>query len=231
MLSAGQRNALLLAPLLAVSRGGPFGFLVLDDPVHAFDQVRVDRLAQLVHDLATDRRVIVLTHDERLKEHLLARSPRYDARTVTRDHADGRVTEMPTHDMWRVLLDDARATWKLAPKSAGVAVTATDLVRGMCRMALDDALRRFVLQQALHARRDPEPDLAQLDARFTTRDRIEEIRELHPGHAQIAAAEPIVEPHLDDWNRAAHGNPPTSAVELAEIEAAEAGCRTLLGIQ
>jgi len=61
MLSAGQRNALLLAPLLAVSRGGPFGFLVLDDPVHAFDQVRVDRLAQLIHDLAEDRRVIVLT--------------------------------------------------------------------------------------------------------------------------------------------------------------------------
>jgi hypothetical protein len=230
MLSAGQRNALLLAPLLAVSRGGPFGFLVLDDPVHAFDQLRVDRLAQLVHDLAAERRVIVLTHDERLKEHLLARSPRHDARAVARNHIDGRVTQEPTHDMWRVLLDDARATWKLASKPANMTVTATDLVRGMCRMALDDALRRFVLQEAVRTHRDPDPDLARLDEPFTTRDRIVAVEALHPAHPQIAAAKSILEPHLDDWNRAAHGSPPTSAVHETEIDASEAGCRTLLGI-
>jgi hypothetical protein len=132
--------------------------------------------------------------------------------------------------MWRVLLDDARATWKLAPKPANMTVTATDLVRGMCRMALDDALRRFVLQQAVLAHRDPDPDLARLDEQLKTRDRLAAVKDLYPGHTQIAAAEPIVEPHLDDWNRAAHGNPPTSAVQLAEIEAADSGCRTLLGI-
>ena len=67
MLSAGQRNALLLAPLLGIAGGGPFGFLVLDDPVHAFDQVRVDRLTRIIHRLAVSRRVVVLTHDERLR--------------------------------------------------------------------------------------------------------------------------------------------------------------------
>ena len=231
MLSAGQRNALLLAPLLAVSRGGPFGFLVLDDPVHAFDQVRVDRLAQLVHDLASDRRVIVLTHDERLTEHLLARSPRYDARAVSRDHTTGQVTEEPAHDMWRMLLDDARTTLKLAPKPAGMTVSATDLVRGMCRMALDDALRTFVLREAVNSRRDPDPDLARLDSQFTTRDRIVTVKDLYPGHSQIVVAESVVEVHLDDWNRAAHGNLPRSMVQPAEIDSAEQACRLLLSLQ
>jgi|GEM_PF-3438871 len=97
-------------------------------------------------------------------------------------------------------------------------------------MALDDALRRFVLQQALLAPRDPEPDLARLDGAMATRDRLAAVHQLHPGHPQIAAAEPIVEPHLNGWNRAAHGNPPTSPVELTEIDAADAGCRALLGI-
>ncbi|MEK8144114.1 hypothetical protein NKH18_26435 [Streptomyces sp. M10(2022)] len=70
MLSAGQRNAFLLAPLFATTGSGPFNFLILDDPVHSFDEIRVDRLAAVISDLAKARRVIVLTHDERLKEHL-----------------------------------------------------------------------------------------------------------------------------------------------------------------
>ncbi|MGH3697420.1 MAG: AAA family ATPase [Pseudonocardiaceae bacterium] len=119
MLSAGQRNALLLAPLLAVAHGGPFGFLVLDDPVHAFDQVRVDHLARLIHDLAARRRVIVLTHDERLKEHLLARSAACEARSVKRDPITGDVSEEVTASMWRILVDDARAALQLAKSQPG----------------------------------------------------------------------------------------------------------------
>ncbi|MDN5748308.1 MAG: hypothetical protein L0H64_07355 [Pseudonocardia sp.] len=63
-----------------------------------------------------------------------------------------------------------------------------------------------------------------------TRDRIGAVKDLHPSHPQVVAAEPIVEPHLDDWNRAAHGGLPSSAVQQSEIDAAEAGCRALLGI-
>lgn len=113
MLSAGQRNALLLAPLLAVSRGGPFGFLVVDDPVHAFDQIRVDRLASILEELARDRRVLVLTHDERLKEHVVARVPNCDVRAVQRDPVTGRVAVESTGAMWKVLVDDARAALQL----------------------------------------------------------------------------------------------------------------------
>jgi predicted ATPase len=228
MLSAGQRNALLLAPLLAVSRGGPFGFLVLDDPVHAFDQVRVDRLARIVHDLAGDRRVIVLTHDERLKEHLLARSTACDVRSVRRDAATGVVTSEVTDSMWKVLLDDARDALKVAGShQGGVTTTPDDLVRGLCRMALDNALRQFVIQQAAWAKRDPDPDLAVLDDAKTTRKRIDAARGMYPSSDAPTVAETRVQPYFPAWNAAAHGEPSTYAADLAEVDAAESACAAL----
>lgn len=228
MLSAGQRNALLLAPLLAVSRGGPFGFLVLDDPVHAFDQVRVDRLARMVHDLAVDRRVIVLTHDERLKEHLLARSTACDVRSVSRDAATGVVTSEITDSMWKVLIDDARGALKVAGSHhGGVTTTPDDLVRGLCRMALDNALRQFVVQEAVRANRDPGPDLVVLDDAKTTKKRIDAARGLCPGSKAPTLAETHVKPYFPAWNAAAHGEPSSAAADLAEVGAAESACTAL----
>jgi hypothetical protein len=75
MLSRGQRNALLLTPLVILDKTGPFGFLVVDDPVHALDDMRVDLLAQELARLGRQRQVTVLTHDPRLEEHLRARVP------------------------------------------------------------------------------------------------------------------------------------------------------------
>jgi energy-coupling factor transporter ATP-binding protein EcfA2 len=226
MLSAGQRNALLLAPLLGVAGGGPFGFLVLDDPVHAFDQVRVDRLARIIHGLTVDRRVIVLTHDERLKEHLLARSTDCDVRSVRRDAATGIVTAERTENMWKVLLKDARSTLHVvASHAGGVTTTPDDLVRGLCRMALDNALRQFVIQEA--ADRDPADDLKRLDAAKTTRDRIRTAQELHPSSSAPAAAEAYVTTYFQVWNDAAHGMPSTSPARLPEIAAAENACTAL----
>jgi len=230
LLSAGQRNALLLAPLLAVAHGGPFGFLVLDDPVHAFDQIRVDRLAQLIHTLAADRRVVVLTHDERLREHLLVRSPHHTARNVHRDHLTGVVREEPSPPMWEVLLDDAAAALARAPKPGPKTTPPTVLVRGLCRMALDDALRHFVLQEAVGVPRDPHTDLAALDKVGTTKDRIDAALTLHPGHGRVLAAEAIVSTHLNGWNQAAHGKAKTPGPTAAEIDDARRACKTLLGL-
>lgn len=231
-LSAGQRNALLLAPLLAVARGGPFGFLVLDDPVHAFDQIRVDRLAHLIHELAADRRVVVLTHDDRLKEHLLVRSPHHDARRVHRDHRTGAVTEEPDPPMWQVLVDDARATSVKAPRATRATTPVAALVRGFCRMALDDALRHFVLQEALGTSRDPHDDLEALDSDKvkSTGHRLDAALALHPAHPRLVAAAGIVSPYMGDWNKGAHGKGPATPVPTTEIDAAEKACRTLLGL-
>lgn len=233
MLSAGQRNALLLAPLLAVSQGGPFGFLVLDDPVHAFDQVRVDRLAGVIERLAEQRRVIVLTHDERLREHLVARAAACEVRAVARDRLTGQVTAVPTDDLWRVLLNDARGALQVEQlQPDGVTVSPDDLVRNLCRMALDNAVRQFVLREAVKAGQNPDPDLIKLDGKNTTRDRLKVAMDLQPAgsssRAAVQTAKHQVAPHLSDWNRAAHGNAPESVVGIAEVDAAERACAALL---
>lgn len=230
LLSAGQRNALLLAPLLAVAHGGPFGFLVLDDPVHAFDQVRVDRLARLIDALAADRRVIVLTHDERLREHLLVHSPHHTAREVHRDHLTGAVEETLSPPMWEILLEDAEAALAKSPKPGPTTTPPTVLIRGLCRMAFDDALRHFVLQESVGVPRDPRSDLAALDKTATTKMRISAALTLHPGHPRVLASETIVGPHLDGWNQAAHGKAKSPGPTTAEISDARSACRTLLGL-
>lgn len=149
--------------------------------MHAFDQVRVDRLARIIHGLATDRRVVVLTHDERLKEHLLARSADCDVRSVCRDPATGIVTSERTENMWKILLKDARSTLHVVRShEGGVTTTPDDLVRGLCRMALDNALREFVIREAHRIDRDPTGDLEVLDAAKTTKNRIAEVTKLHP---------------------------------------------------
>ena len=229
MLSAGQRNALLLAPLLAVAHGGPFAFLVLDDPVHAFDQIRVDRLAALITTLAARQRVVVLTHDERLAEHLLARSPDHDQRTVRRTAGNGEVVVESTRGLWEVLLADADAALGRIPKAERAAVAPVDVVRGFCRMAVDEALRRFVVRRAAHDARDPEADAGALDDAKSTKDRLAVAERLYPVNPDLAAARGLLDAHLDDWNRAAHGNPPQSPVTGAEIGHARTACRTLVG--
>jgi hypothetical protein len=44
----------------------PFRFLVIDDPVQAMDPAKVDGLARVLEKAASDRQVIVFTHDNRL---------------------------------------------------------------------------------------------------------------------------------------------------------------------
>lgn len=235
MLSAGQRNALLLAPLLAVSRDGPFGFLVLDDPVHAFDQIRVDRLASILEELARDRRVLVLTHDERLKEQIMARVPNSDVRAVQRDPVTGRVSVESTGAMWKVLVDDARAALKLSRgQLGGGTIEPVDLVRGLCRMAVDHALRQFVTENAVRHGHDPGPDLANLDSQNTTAGRFRCAIALSaagsPERAAAAAAEARIGAYATGWNRAAHGNPAVSVVTDSEIDAADRACRDLVQV-
>ena len=68
VLSTGQRNALSLATYLprATQPASPFGFLILDDPIHAFDTWRVRYLARHLVTLSKRFQVVVFTHDDRL---------------------------------------------------------------------------------------------------------------------------------------------------------------------
>lgn len=232
MLSAGQRNAVLLAPLLASVDGGPFGFLILDDPVHAFDELRIDRLAGALAKLAETRRVIVLTHDDRLKEHLAARVNHCDTRLVDRSGATGEVEVTDSSHFWDQLLIDARMVLDLALQEAGSTQDVTDSIRGLCRMSIDNALRTFVLRNAVLYGRDAEGDLAELDKAYKTQDRLAVAATFWQGttHAStnpVTRATRKCEPYLSSWNQSIHGNPQSSDSTKEEIRAARDACKTL----
>ncbi len=226
MLSAGQRNAMLLAPLMAAAEAGPFRFLVLDDPVHAFDEMRVDRLAKAIGELAVSRRVIVLTHDERLREHLLATPGPSNSHVVHREPTTGEVTIQDSTDSWDILLSDARSVLASGRPVPGTTLSLTNTVRGFCRLALDAAIRAYVIRFAVIAGRPWDSDLAQLDSKNTTKERLEVASRLGDASEVISATTGVAS-YLDGWNRAAHGNTPTTEATDEEIVAALAACKEL----
>jgi energy-coupling factor transporter ATP-binding protein EcfA2 len=232
MLSAGQRNAILLAPILAASGSGPFGFLILDDPVHAFDAMRVDRVATLLAHMAINKRIVVLTHDERLREHLIAKSADFDVRTIERNPLTGEATLRVQKQMWEVLLEDAESILKVAGKRVTtVNDEVTNIARGLCRQALDNAVRQLVIRWSLLKDENPETYLKSLDEKYTTRDRLAWAGEIVTSHDEftcaVETAQDKVGPHLSSWNQAAHGNPAPTGVTLGEIDAARRACQAL----
>lgn len=234
MLSAGQRNAFLLAPLLATIDAGPFGFLVLDDPVHAFDDIRVDRLAAVLAEISEKRKVIVFTHDERLKQHLLARSLKCQAWAISRELDTGVISLVSTDELWRVLLDDAEEVCQLSPKiSVTSYLTETQIIRGLCRQAIDNALHQCVIRHALSNDRDVAADIMEIDSCASTVARIDAAREI------IAVADGVTHPVdravglcgrlLKDWNNAVHGVQSTKNDLRSEISIARKACMALTG--
>jgi len=233
MLSAGQRNAVLLAPLLASVDAGPFGFLILDDPVHAFDELRIDRLAETLAKLAETRRVIVLTHDDRLKEHLAARSIQCDTRLVDRSSSTGAIEISDSSQFWHELLNDAGQIHDLAATEAGSTQDVTDAVRRLCRMAIDNALRTFTLRNAVLFNRHTTADLEALDAVYTTEKRLHVAKSFWPGPSEdnpVTRAIQVCEHDLEAWNQSAHGNPHTSNVSRKEIKSARKACKALVAL-
>ena len=68
VMSQGELYALALSLFIPRVRSNdtPFGFVMLDDPVQAMDPVRVERLANVLGELAQTHQVVVFTHDNRL---------------------------------------------------------------------------------------------------------------------------------------------------------------------
>jgi hypothetical protein len=69
-MSQGELHALALALFLprATMSASPFRFVVLDDPVQAMDPAKIDGLVKVLSNIAKERQVIVLSHDDRLPE-------------------------------------------------------------------------------------------------------------------------------------------------------------------
>lgn len=230
MLSAGQRNALLLAPALAGVEESPFGFLIVDDPVHSFDELRVDYLAKHLVQVAKDRRVIVLTHDERLREHLVASSLDADARSVRRAPGSNGVCVINSPSISALLMDDAEALM-LLDNSPDTLMAMTNPIRILCRQAVENALRRFVVARAIVCGQDPREWLEKLDdvSAATTKKRLGVAADLvgSEGSVAIDRAKLLMSPYDVGWNRASHGNPPQCVVSNIELQAARSACDAL----
>ena len=70
VMSQGELHSLALSLFLprATLAASPFRFVVIDDPVQAMDPSKVDGLARVLDEVARERQVVVLTHDDRLPE-------------------------------------------------------------------------------------------------------------------------------------------------------------------
>jgi uncharacterized protein (UPF0212 family) len=143
VMSTGQRNALSLATYLprATQPTSPFRFIVMDDPIHAFDGYRVRYLARQLISVASTHQVVVLTHDDRLWHEL--RASGHVARHINLERAaDGRslirvrdiTSPGAAHltDLEAALRDHDKIGAKVATDAA-----ITALALALCRQALD----------------------------------------------------------------------------------------------
>ncbi|MGI5179496.1 AAA family ATPase [Dactylosporangium sp. CA-152071] len=142
VMSQGEMQALGLAMFLprACADESPFRFVVIDDPVQSMDPSKVDGLARVLATIATDRQVIVFTHDPRLPE--AVRRLEIDAVTLQVLRGERSVVSVePASDPALRYLDDARALACSAEVDADV---RTPVVAELCRSALEYACQRVV---------------------------------------------------------------------------------------
>lgn len=147
VMSQGELQALALAIFIprATSPESPFRFMVLDDPIQAMDPSKIDGFLKVLTDLAQDRQVIVLTHDDRLPAAI--RVSRTDARIVevTRE-ANSAVHVAESSDPATRLLDDAFA---IAADDAVPDDIKGRAIPRLCREALEVTAKDVFAAQAL----------------------------------------------------------------------------------
>ncbi len=135
--SQGEINCLALS--LFFPRGtlpeSPFRFLVIDDPVQAMDPARVDGLARVFHHIATERQLVVFTHDDRLPEALRRLRLPCSITEVTR-LPGSVVTVRNALDPVEQYFEDARALASDRRLPSDVAIQS---VPGICRQGLEAA--------------------------------------------------------------------------------------------
>ncbi|MFC4127224.1 AAA family ATPase [Nocardia rhizosphaerae] len=193
VLSQGELHALALALFLprATMAESPFRFLVLDDPVQAMDPAKVDGLVSLLSELARNRQVIVLSHDDRLPAAVRRGNYAATIMEVTRSK-DSAVSITTLTDPARRYLDDARAlvleceNAKLPPE----AMRRT--LPGMLRFAVETAAKHGYLSHNIQRGRSLTELETEWDRATTTRAKV----------ALAVFGEPRENHALDQWARA-----------------------------
>ncbi len=149
VLSQGELNAMTLSLFLprVLLPSTPFGFVIVDDPVQAMDEIRVEGLAQVLADVGKTRQVVVFTHDARLPEAFERLALPHGKRRVNRA-TESSVVVSPLVGPWEQRLKDASDVTQTPDLPEDI---AGRVVPAFCRMALEaactEALRRQWLQR------------------------------------------------------------------------------------
>ena len=140
VLSQGELHAVALSLFVprSLHPSSPFGFLLIDDPVQALDQSKIDGLAEVLADLALERQVIVFTHDDRLPEAIERLGIDADVVCLSRS-AGSEVHITMGNDSVRRALSEAHSLAKDAAIPKDIASRA---VAGCCRTAVEQSAAR-----------------------------------------------------------------------------------------
>ncbi len=145
--SQGEISCLALSLFFprATLRANPFRFLVIDDPVQSMDPARVDGLARVFGSIATDRQLIVFTHDDRLPESLRRLGIQHTLKQVIRQ--PGSVVEV--RDIRDPVGQSFSDAWAVAKDDRLPEEIARRVVPGMCRHGLEAACVEAVRRRRL----------------------------------------------------------------------------------
>src|ERR1019366_2454789 len=146
-MSQGELNCLALSLLLPRARmaESPFRFIVIDDPVQAMDPVKVEGLARVLGNVAKDRQVVVLTHDDRLPQ--AVRRLDMEATIIELVRREQSVVELrAAFDPVRRHIEDALAV----AQSKNLPPETHRVVPGFCRLALEAAAREAATRRLAH---------------------------------------------------------------------------------
>jgi energy-coupling factor transporter ATP-binding protein EcfA2 len=228
-LSAGQRNALILGPVIATAESGIFGFSVLDDPVHAFDDFRVDRLSSTLAQIGRNQALILTTHDARFVAYLRVHSSMdFSVLSTTRDE-DGKLTLNITKDAPAELVQFAEELASDLHKAS--APSGQSDIIALLRMALDEAFEQLALR---HFARLPSAqaanDRAQFGKAMLTEERKVVLRQfMADSPTQLEAFTSVwqaVALPSKRWSKAVHNPNSTADVNALSEDIAAAGVAT-----
>ena len=213
ILSTGQRNALTLATYFprATQPQSPFRFLILDDPVHAFDSWRVRYLAERLRQMADDYQIVVLSHDERLWSELQRHGQIRQSIRLDRPHDRPSTVRATEKSSGILLLEDLEGTLNAEEQSpVGTQQATSAMTLAMCRLALDVEVGT---QIEILGRRAGINDASIEDARGRARDTRKQIALLNEYATQAGCAAVVTDPFertIAALNAGAHGRAPSA---------------------
>jgi recombinational DNA repair ATPase RecF len=147
VMSQGELHALALSLFIprATLAESPFRFIVIDDPVQSMDPSRVDGLARVLETAASDRQVVVFTHDDRLPE--AVRRLGIDATVLEVTRRESSAVEVRRgRDPVARHIEDAMA---VAYTENLPAPAAKRVIPGLCRLAIEAACVETVRRRRL----------------------------------------------------------------------------------